>query len=216
MRRPRGHASLERRVAALSALVMVAVGAGAVAWRWRPSSTVAEAATTRVTSTARHRFADLDGLVAASDLVVVGRVVAEEAGRSFGGGDPDGGAAIRSHLLTVEVERVLGDGPDVAEGTVVLVEEEHSLIDGTRLVVDGMRPGRVGDRGVWFLVAGGDPELPAYAVVNSQGRYLFAPGGGLHGGDRSDRLVHRIEARGRAGLEDAVRTVTPGPFALSG
>lgn len=131
-----------------------------------------------------------------------------------------GRAAIRSRVLTVEVERVLGRGaagsvagadPAVPEGTVVLVEEEHALADGARLVVDGMRPGRVGDRGVWFLVAGGDPDFPAYALVNAQGRCLFAGRDALVGGDRSDALVRRIEGRGRTTLESTLLAPTPTP-----
>jgi hypothetical protein len=69
--------------------------------------------------------------------------------------------------------------------------------------VDGMRRGRVGDRGVWFLTASGDPEFPAYALVNAQGRYLFGAKG-LHGGDRSDALVRAVERIDRTHLQDAI------------
>jgi hypothetical protein len=162
-----------------------------------------------VPSDARHRYVNLDELVGASDLVVSGRVVAAEPGRLFGG-DGEAGAAIRSHVLTVRVDSVLagaGDGP-ARPGTVVLVEEEAELADGTPVRVDGMRAGRVGDDGIWFLAASGDPEFPGYAVVNSQGRYLFGTDGSLVGGDATDALVRRLELLGRAGLAAAVRDTT--------
>jgi hypothetical protein len=153
-------------------------------------------------SDVRHRFADLSALVDASDLVVDGRVVAVEPGRVFGSGD----AAIRSHVLTVRVDDVLaGSQPDAGAGTVVLVEEEAELADGTPVRVDGMRAGRVGDDGIWFLIASGDPDFPGYAVVNSQGRYLEGSDASLEGGDASDALVRDVEALDRAQLADRVR-----------
>ena len=54
-----------------------------------------------VTSDSRHRFTELAQLVAASDLVVSGRVVAVEPGRTFGAVDAHGDAApnaIRSQV----------------------------------------------------------------------------------------------------------------------
>ena len=193
----RSHPWHGRLVVALSVLLMVGVGVGFVAWRWEPSRAAPSTTVERVTSSARHQFRDVPELLAASDLVVVGEVVADEEGRVFGAAAGDGRAAIRSHVLTVAVERVLVGGASApTPDAVVLVEEEHSLPDGTRLVVDGMRAGRVGDRGVWFLAAGGDPELPAFALVNSQGRYLFTPHDRLRGGDPSDPLVRRIQSLG--------------------
>jgi hypothetical protein len=195
---------LPRAIAVASGLTMVAAGAIAVLSRWEPSHANAPTAVEHVTSSARHRFGDLPALVGASDLVVVGRVAGDEDGRLFGaGGRRD--LAIRSHVLTIQVERVLmGSAERPDPGTVVLVEEEHSLADGTPVVVDGMRPGRSGDRGLWFLAAGGDPDVPAFAVVNAQGRYLFL-GDRLVGGDRSDPLVRRLESAGAEGVERALR-----------
>ena len=43
----------------------------------------------------------------------------------------------------------------------------------------------VGDRGAWFLTASTDPDFPAYALVNAQGRYLFGRDD-VRGGDRTD------------------------------
>jgi hypothetical protein len=86
----------------------------------------------------------------------------------------------------------------------VLVEEEAALTDGSPIVVDGMRAGRVGDRGVWFLVASNDAEFPGYTVVNSQGRYVETATGRLLGGDPSDPLVRSIERMGRRGLAEAI------------
>ena len=101
-----------------------------------------------VASDTRHRFAELGELVAATDLVVSGRVVAVERGRTFGAVDDEGNAganAIRSNVLTVEVRDVIAAGSAVASpaaGTVVLVEEEATLLDGTPIAVDGARPRR--------------------------------------------------------------------------
>jgi len=60
-----------------------------------------------------------------------------------------------------------------------------------------------GDRGVWFLTASTDPDFPAYALVNAQGRYLFARGD-VRGGDRTDSLVRSAERMNRTQLQDAV------------
>lgn len=170
-----------------------------------------------VTSDARHRFTTLAELSASADLAVAGRVVAVEPGRTFGAVDASGRAsdrAVRSQVATIEVEDVVARDDAVATpepGTVVLLEEEAELVDGTPIVVDGGRPLRVGDAGIWFLSASTDPEFPGFTVVNSQGRYLLtgAPGvdaplrGALRGADRSDRLVRELEALGFAGLADA-------------
>jgi hypothetical protein len=153
-----------------------------------------------IPSDARHRFERVDDLVGASDLVVSGRVVAAEPGRIFGAGD----AAIRSHVLTVRVDEVLAGSGPAQPGTVVLVEEEAELTDGTPVRIDGMRASAVGDDGIWFLVASGDPDFPGYAVVNAQGRYL-GRGDALVGGDADDELVASLELLGRAGLAAEVR-----------
>ena len=164
-----------------------------------------------VTSSTRHQFTDLEGLLAASDLVVMGRAIAAEPGRTFGGVDDEGAAsadAIRSRVLTVEVRTVLlsrDPGTDPPAGAVVLVEEEAALLDGTPIVVDGARRTKVGDAGIWFLAASRDPEFPGFTVVNSQGRYLLnhpesEVDGSLRGGDRSDAFVRRLEALGLEGL----------------
>lgn len=165
-----------------------------------------------VESDARHRFDDLDDLVAGADLVISGRVVGVEPGRTFGGVDAGGEAAgaIRSQVVTLEIAAALGRtdalrAPD--PGTVVLVEEEAALADGTPIAVDGARPTGSGDEGIWFLVASTDPEFPGFVVVNSQGRYLVADEGVLLGADRTDGLVRRLESLGRDGLATAVAAV---------
>jgi hypothetical protein len=170
-----------------------------------------------VTSDTRHRFSTLTELSASADLAVAGRVVAVERGRTFGAVDSSGRAsdrAVQSQVVTIEVEDVVARGDAVATpqpGTVVLVEEEAELVDGTPITVDGARPLRVGDAGIWFLTVSTDPEFPGFTVVNSQGRYLLtgpraseAPlRGALRGADRSDALVRELEALGFAGLADA-------------
>jgi hypothetical protein len=174
-----------------------------------------------VTSDSRHRFTELAPLVTASDLVVSGRVLAVEPGRTFGAVDANGDAApnaIRSRVVTLDVRDVIAARaavPAPAPGTVVLVEEEATLLDGTPIAVDGARATKVGDAGIWFLTASQDPEFPGFTVVNSQGRYLFADpearrafDGALHGADRSDALVRQLEALGFRELVAATRSAS--------
>jgi hypothetical protein len=174
------------------------------------------AAPVTVESTTRHQFTELEGLIDASDLVVRGEVLAVEPGRLFGAVDPSGDAseqAVRSQVVTIRVDDVLATVDPTANpapGTVVLVEEEATLADGTPLRVDGARPTRMGDEGIWFLAATGDPDFPGFTVVNSQGRYLHGAGDALRGADRSDALVRSLEGLGAAGLARAVSAPSPG------
>lgn len=143
-------------------------------------------------------FTSLDELRAASDLIVLGEVTGVAEGRTITApGDP--AAGIRTRLLTVEVTRALQG----AVPSVVVVEEEAALLDGTPIVVNGMAPGAVGDRGVYFLVAGSDPAAPYHAVVNEQGRYLV-DGVQLRPAAADDPLAARLAALGLNGLVAAV------------
>jgi hypothetical protein len=142
--------------------------------------------------------AALDELVAASDVVVEGRVVETRRGRSFG--EP-GGRTIVSRLVTLRVDAVLAGAAPTAGA--VLVEEEGWLDDGSPLVVDGLRPTEEGDSGIWFLAAGGDPDVPAYVVVGPQGRYL-AEDGRLAGAAGDDPLVSDLASLGPDGLAEAI------------
>ena len=56
------------------------------------SKSRAERDAVAVTSSTRHHFTDLEGLLAASDIVLMGRAVAAEPGRTFGGVDAAGAA----------------------------------------------------------------------------------------------------------------------------
>lgn len=113
-------------------------------------------------------FGTLGELVAASDLVVLAEVVGIADGRTIT--DPaDPTAGIRTRLVTVEVVQALvGEPPPV-----LVIEEEAALLDGTPIVVNGVEPSRRADRGVYFLVAGADPDAPYHALVNEQARYLI-------------------------------------------
>jgi hypothetical protein len=151
------------------------------------------------------RFASLDELVAASDLVVRGEVTATERGRWFG--DGEGTTRIQSRLVTLRIDEVLaGEAPAETTpagetsagadraGLDLLVEEEGWLEDGAPLVIDGAAPSAVGDAGVWFLVSTGDPETGAWIVVSAQGRYLV-DGDVLRGADGDDPLIAEVEGR---------------------
>jgi hypothetical protein len=154
------------------------------------------------------RYATLDDLAAAADLVVTGEVEGIDRGRTFG---QPGGAAIVSRLVTLRVDDVL-TGTMPSEASNVLVEEEGWLDDGRPVAVDGAAPTEVGDRGIWFLVDVHDPEMPVYTVVNAEGRYLFGDGsdgddgGGasLVGADGDDPLIAEIESLTPAALTDRI------------
>lgn len=138
------------------------------------------------------RLATLDQLTAAADVVVRGEVVATERGRWFGAGEGRG-SRLQSRFVTLRVDDVLAGSPPAA-GT-VLLEEEGWLEDGAPVVVDGAAPSRTGDRGIWFLVDGGDPDVGAYVVVSAQGRYLDGGGGDAVGAAGDDPLVAELSAR---------------------
>lgn len=184
-------------VAAAITVALVVGGRGATS----PPATAVAPAPVAVSSDA-PRFSQLSELVAAADLVVAGDVASVARGRTFG--DP-GGAAIVSRVVTLRVDSVLAGTPPAA-GTEVLVEEEGWLADGRTLAVDGAAPTEEGDRGIWFLVDVGDPELPVYTVVNAEGRYLRGDGDGddLVGAAGDDPLIARVEAMGADALADEV------------
>lgn len=152
---------------------------------------------TAVTSDA-PRYRSLPELVDVADVVVRARVVATERGRTFG--DP-GGASLQSRIVTLRVDAVLA-GTAPPQGT-LLVEEEGWLADGTPLVVDGAAASTAGDQGIWFLKEVGDPELPAYVVVNAEGRYLV-DGDGLRGAEGDDPLIEELAALSAADLTDRI------------
>jgi hypothetical protein len=142
-----------------------------------------------VEATSIYDFATLDELVAASDAIVVGTVVAVDEGRLVGA--PAEGAVV-SRVASLRVDTALAG--EVAD--VVVIEEEGWLPDGTPLIVNGVAPSAAGNEGVWFLDSIDDAELPGYLVINSQGRYLIDPSdptGPLVGGDRDDPLVRDLE-----------------------
>ena len=148
------------------------------------------------------RFAGLDDLVRASDLVVQGTVVQTSRGRLVGSGDD----AIVSRIVTLRIDEVLrGEGR--APGDRVLVEEEGWLTDGRLLSVNGAAPSATGDTGIWFLQAVHDPELTGFTSTNGQGRYLVRPDApdALTGSDQQDPLVQELQRLTPDELRDAAR-----------
>ena len=148
-------------------------------------------------------FDTLDELVDASDLVVVGQVIATEPGRLVG--DPRSGGVV-SRLVTLHVEDVLWD-PQTQRC-------RHGGDRGGRLVarrhrhaVNGLAASRSGYRGVWFLDRI-DGETMTYLVTNEQGRYLDA-GSGSAGADRTDPLIEQLERRSVDELARSVLAVHP-------
>jgi hypothetical protein len=139
--------------------------------------------------------ASLDALVAASDVVVRGRVVAVERGRTIGTSTQ----GIVTRLVRVQVDDLLaGDRSVVGADGVVVVEEEGWLPDGRAVRVNGVEPTAIDDAGVWFLVQGRSEEFPYTALVSEQGRFFTDPADPtrfvVSGAD--DALVRSIEALG--------------------
>jgi len=173
-----------------------------------PTTTTAPAPAPVAVDSDAARYASLDELVAASDLVVRGRVTDTERGRWFGDGTDS--ARIQSRLVTLEVEDVLhGDAPDGAGGT-LLVEEEGWTEDGAPLVVDGAAPSADGDEGIWFLVDPGDDTTDALIIVGAQGRYLV-DGSHLTGAEGDDPLVAELAALTEDELAARVSRTPPRP-----
>ena len=113
-------------------------------------------------------FASLDELIAASDVIVEGGIVAVDDGRAVT--DPsDPAAGFTTALFQLDVIESFRGG-DVDS---LIVEQEAALLDGTPITVNGLAPNQVGDTGFWFLVRGDDETFPYVALVNEQGRILF-------------------------------------------
>lgn len=142
-------------------------------------------------------FSSVGELVAASDQVVLAEIVGEAPGRTLSTpGDPDAG--VRTRLLELRVVAVLVG----QERETIVLEEEAALLDGTPVVVDGVRPAEVGERGVFFLVAGGSEAAPHHALVGPQGRFLVVGDALESAGD--DPLSRSIADAGGPALRDAV------------
>jgi hypothetical protein len=143
------------------------------------------------------RFASVDELVAASDLVVIGHVERVAGGRVLT--DPtDPTAGIRTQLADLTVEEVLKGEPTED----VVLEEEAELLDGRPITIDGTSPSDAGDRGVYFLIASTEADAPYHALVGPQGRYLI-DGDSLRTTAR-DPVSTAIAARGLDALRRAV------------
>jgi hypothetical protein len=114
-------------------------------------------------------YTTLGALVAASDLIVVGEVVADHPGRVISSpSDPD--TAVATRMLSVRIDEMLhGDaGPELT------MEEISTTADGRAVVLDGQPASAVGERLLLFLVRGGDGS-GTVAIVNGQGRYVLSP-----------------------------------------
>ena len=113
-------------------------------------------------------YDSLQTLTEASDLVAIGTITEAEPGRTISDpSNPD--AAIRTSLFVLRLETVLR-GPDVDRA---VIEHETALADNTPIIINGIQPPTVGERGLFFLVAGRSPDFPHYAFTNDQGRYLL-------------------------------------------
>lgn len=146
---------------------------------------------------------DLPGLLERADLVVVGHVVEVTDGRVLS--DPaDPTSAVRTQLSQLEVnEATVGEAADR-----LVLEEVAALADGTPATVEGVRPSRVGDAGLYFLVR--NTEEGRVALVGPQGRYLLDRDDPdrLLPPVRDDPLATRLAALGPRGLRAAVLDAT--------
>ncbi len=143
-------------------LAVLAVVAGATAWWLRDDGAPEPVAVTATGPVAET----LDELVAMSDVVVEAEVVSVTDGRAIS--DPSNPAAgIRTQLAELEVAVV--HAGDLGAGDQLVVEQESALLDGTPLVVNGLRALAPGDSGVFFLVAGDGDQFPYHALIGDQG-----------------------------------------------
>ena len=182
---------------------IAAVVIGAASWTWAGGPDADDPPPAlRVQATSVYDFSSLEEMSAASDLVVEAEVIAVERGRLVG--EPDEGGVI-SRIVTLSVSDVITGDPSAGASTVI-VEEEGWLPDGTPLIVDDVEPSAVGDHGVWFLDAlddAGGADLPAYLVINSQGR-LLERDDRVVGGDQTDPLVLAVQ---RGSFDDLIRAL---------
>ena len=150
------------RLARWAPLVIPLLIAAIVTWiRW-PESPPEPIDVTSTSPT----FDTLEDLVAASDLVVIGVIEDATVGRAIS--DPtDPAAGIRTTLYTLDIETSLAGG-SVDRLT---IEHETALLDGTPITIDGIEPPQVGERSLFFLVAGTTSDFPHHALIGTQGRY---------------------------------------------
>lgn len=133
-------------------------------------------------------FQSLDELVAASDIVVVATVTGIESGRTITS-PSDPGAGIRTRLVGLQITQPLRGEPPAH----LVVEEAASFTDDTPIAVDGMDELPKGQQAVWFLVTGGNDDMPYFATVNGQARYHVL-------GDTLDPAGHDALSRELAAL----------------
>ena len=187
-----------RRVLPTALVGLLLVGAALLgAWR---SARAPEPSAVAITSTGTV-FSSVDALTDAADVVVIARAVAVSPGRTFAA---SGGDGIRSQIVRLEVGAVLAGGNP---GPTIALEEEATTATGEPVVVDGLRPTRVGDQGIFFLERSREEGVPYYATLGSAGRYLRRS---ARTGDdalfttTTDPLAGRLAALGGSRLADAV------------
>lgn len=141
--------------------VLVLVIAGFAVWSLADGDDTPEPVDVRADG---PRFAELEEMGDASDLVVDATVVSIDDGRTIT--DPaDPTAGFTTRLVQLEVHETLrGTARDV-----VILEQEATLLDGTPIVVNGLGAVELGQRAVWFLVVGDGEQFPYFAVINEQG-----------------------------------------------
>jgi hypothetical protein len=119
------------------------------------------------------RYEAIADLVAASDVIIEGTVVAVGEGRAIT--DPENPrSGIRTQLAEVEVQRSAsadGDAP-----ALVIVEQEARLLDGAPITVNGVAPLELGHHVVLLLISGDSEEFPYTTPVNEQGVFQVIDG----------------------------------------
>ena len=121
-------------------------------------------------------FDSADALAEASDLVIVGTVIAAGPGRSIS--DPaDPTAGIQTTVFEVMIDELVRgetvNGETVHGETVqadaLTIEHETGLIDGTPITINGTAPPAIGDQAVFFLIAGDGENFPHFAINTTSG-----------------------------------------------
>lgn len=145
-----------------------------------------------------YYFRDLDTLVATSDAVVEGVVVAVERGDMLGDSEA---FQLQLREVQIEVREVLHGEADPK----FVVYELGWGSKGQPIEANGVRASNLGDRGLYFLQrakAGGAPvEQGSFTVINSQGRYLQGRGELLTPATEEDGLSKELASRGSTQLK---------------
>ena len=139
-------------------------------------------------------FTSFEDMVFSSDLVIEGRVVAQNRGELRGEG-PDGLGGVQFAETTVKVDRVLAGTVDPDTVTVesmgwTSVGRPIEFLDGSTHHIH-----TAGERAIFHLVKTRRPDdRVVYRLTSSQGKFIYGPDGALRATRTEDPLVMEMAA----------------------